>query len=171
MADSPKPKVGLMFERMLSFLKDLPGGPHERSGGEDDARIAAAALLYHVMNADGVRQDSEWERFKAVLAETYSVSGADLDRLARAGEKADNEAIDLYAFTSVLKRHLDAEGRKAFIALMWDIVYADGELHELEDNVVWRVAELIGVERRDRVEARRRAAAHVPGIAGSTDEE
>ena len=42
---------------------------------------------------------------------------------------------------------------------MWEIVYADGELHELEDNVVWRVAELIGVDRRDRVEARRASAA------------
>lgn len=160
-----------MFERMLSFLKDLPGGPRERPGGDDDPRVAAAALFYHVMNADGVRQDSEWERFKAVLAQTYSVTGDELDRLAKAGEKADNEAIDLYAFTSVLKRDLDAEARKAFVGLMWDIVYADGERHELEDNVVWRVAELIGVERRDRVEARRRAAARVPGAAGSEDEE
>ncbi|WP_245495702.1 TerB family tellurite resistance protein, partial [Mesorhizobium sp. M1A.F.Ca.IN.020.30.1.1] len=50
-----------------------------------------------------------------------------LDILAHAvGERADNEAIDLYAFTSVLKRHLDAEARKAFIGLMWEIVYADG---------------------------------------------
>ena len=171
MAQSPKPKVGLMFERMLSFLKDLPGGPHERPRGDDDPHVAASALLYHVMNADGVRQDSEWERFKAVLAEAYGVTGAELDQLARAGEKADNEAIDLYAFTSVLKRHLDVEARKAFIGLMWDIVYADGELHELEDNVVWRVAELIGVERRDRIEARRRAAAHVPGAQGIADEE
>jgi len=102
-----------------------------------------------------------------LLAETYSVRGAELDALARAGEKADNEAIDLYAFTSVLKRHLDADARKAFIELMWEVVYADGELHELEDNVVWRVAELIGVESRDRIEARRRVAARTPGASGS----
>ncbi len=83
--------------------------------------------------------------------------------MAAAGDRADKEAIDLYAFTSVLKRHLDAEARKAFIGMMWEIVYADGELHELEDNTVWRVAELIGVESRDRIEARRKAAAHMPG--------
>ncbi len=34
--------------------------------------------------------------------------GAELEALVAAGERADNEAIDLYAFTSVLKRHLDA---------------------------------------------------------------
>ncbi|TPN65130.1 TerB family tellurite resistance protein, partial [Mesorhizobium sp. B1-1-5] len=138
-----------MFERVLSFLRDLPTGTGARASA-DDPRVAASALLYHVMSADGVRQDVEWERFKAVLAQAYSVSGNELDALAAAGERADNEAIDLYACTSVLKRHLAAEGRKAFIGLMWEIVYADGELHELEDNTVWRVAELIGVERQDR---------------------
>jgi uncharacterized tellurite resistance protein B-like protein len=160
-----------MFERVLAFLKDLPVGAAAGRAGDDDPRIAASALLYHVMNADGVRQDSEWERFKAILSENYAVTGAALDQLARAGEEADNEAIDLYAFTSVLKRHLDVDARKAFIGLMWDIVYADGELHEMEDNIVWRVAELIGVERRDRIEARRRAAAHIPGAGEVADEE
>ena len=36
------------------------------------------------------------------------------------------------------------------------MVYADGELHELEDNVVWRIAELIHVERNDRIALRQR---------------
>lgn len=159
-----------MFERVLSFLRDLPAGGEARPSA-DDPRVAASALLYHVMNADGVRQDVEWERFKQILAETYSVSGEELCALAAAGERADNEAIDLYAFTSVLKRDLDAEARKAFIGLMWEIVYADGELDELEDNTVWRVAELIGVERRDRIEARRKAAAEVPGARGQSSDE
>lgn len=160
-----------MFDRVLSFLKDLPANGARTHARADDPRVAAAALLYHTMSADGVRQDVEWERFKAILAETYSVQGQELEALAEAGEKADNEAIDLYAFTSVLKRHLDPEARKVFIGLMWEIVYADGELHELEDNTVWRVAELLDVERVDRVAARRKAAAEVPGAKGSANDE
>lgn len=159
-----------MFDRFLSFLKDIPGGSGRRPR-DDDPRVAASALLYHVMNVDGVRQDAEWERFKTVLGESYSLSGAELDELALAGEQADREAVDLYAFTSVLKRHLDVEGRKAFIGLMWEIVFADGELHELEDNTVWRVAELLDVERQDRIAARRRVAASLPDGAKLLDEE
>jgi uncharacterized tellurite resistance protein B-like protein len=161
-----------MLERFLSYLKDLPGGgAHGHANREDDPRVAAAALLYHVMNADGMRQDREWERVKAVLGDTYAIAGAELEALIKAGEQAEGEAIDLYAFTSVLKRHLDYDARKAFIGLMWEIVYADGELHELEDNTVWRVAELIGVESRDRVEARRKAAANMPGTAGISSDD
>lgn len=146
-----------MFERMISFLKDLPAAGSKASR-EDDPRVAAAALMYHVMDADGDRQDVEWERVKQLLSQSYGVSGAELDRLVKAGEQADNEAIDLYAFTSVLKRSLDDQARKDFIGMMWEIVYADGELHEMEDNTIWRIAELIGVESRDRVEAKRKAA-------------
>lgn len=153
-----------MFERMISFLKDLPAAG-SRHSPDDDTRVAAAALMYHVMNADGDRQDVEWERAKQLLSQSYGVSGVELDRLIKAGEQADNEAIDLYAFTSVLKRSLDEEARKDFIGMMWEIVYADGELHEMEDNTIWRIAELIGIDSRDRIEAKRKAArkASLPG--------
>jgi uncharacterized tellurite resistance protein B-like protein len=160
-----------MLEQVLLFLKGLPAGPSGAKSGSDDPRVAAAALLYHVMNADGVRRDVEWERLKQLLAESYNISGAELDALAEAGASADNEAIDLYAFTSVLKRHLDYDARKNFIRMMWEVVYADGELNELEDNTLWRVAELIGVERHDRIAARQKAARQAPGNAGISKDE
>lgn len=147
-----------MFQRLTSFLKGLPGpaAPAEEMDG-DDPRVAAAALLFHVMDADGVRSDVERVRIRDAVSQAYGVTGAALDALLAAGERADREAVDLYAFTSVLSRHLDQAGRIEFIGIMWQIVYADGELHELEDNTIWRVAELIGVDRRDRIEMRKLA--------------
>jgi uncharacterized tellurite resistance protein B-like protein len=161
-----------MFERLISFLKGLPPGtPGSRPAREDDPRIAAAALMFHVMNADGTRHDVEWERLKDVLSENFGVTSGEMQSLIAAGEKADKEAIDLYAFTSVLKRHLDEEARIEFIHAMWEVVYADGMLHELEDNILWRVAELIGVDRRERVLARQEAARNAPGAIGESADE
>ena len=54
---------------------------------------------------------------------------------------------------------------------MWDVVYADGVVHELEDSTIWRVAELIGVDGRDRILARRAAAGTVPNAAGEPADE
>ena len=159
-----------MFDRIITFLKDLPAGEtgRHKPQGADDPRVAAAALLYHVMDADGVRQDAEWERMKEILAEAYGLSGEALDRLVAAGGEADNAAVDLYTFTSVLKRHLDEQARIEFVGLMWEVVFADGELHELEDHTVWRVAELIGVDRRDRISQRQQAQAEAPGSTGTS---
>lgn len=161
-----------MFDRIVAFLRDLPSGDTGRDKpSADDPRIAAAALMYHVMDADGVRHDAEWERMKEILAESYDLSGEALDRLVVAGGKADEEAVDLYAFTSVLKRDLDAEQRIEFVGLMWEIVFADGELHELEDHTIWRIAELIGVDRRDRVLERQKAQAQARGSTGQPSED
>lgn len=160
-----------MLERFLAFLKELPGGAEgDRSARDDDPRIAAAALLFHVMNADGVRHDNEWLRIRELLAEAYDLTEAEIDELTRVGEAADLEAVDLYQFTSVLKRHLDAEARIEFIRVMWEVVFADDELHELEDNILWRVAELIGVDRRDRIHARQDAQDNSPGASGKPTE-
>lgn len=159
-----------MLDRLLSFLKDIPGA-QAVSDPSDDPRVAAAALMIHVMDADGIRRSGESTALRQSLSETYGLTGDALDALLAAGEKADQEAIDLYAFTSVLRRHLDATARVEFIGLMWDVVYSDGELHELEDNTVWRVAELIGVERQDRIAARQRAQRNMPGAYGDANDE
>lgn len=158
-----------MFDRIIAFLKDLPSGDSAAAQfGPEDPRVAAAALMYHVMDADGVRQDAEWERMKELLSEAYGLTGTALDDLVVAGGEADDEAIDLYAFTSVLQRHLDAAQRVEFIGLMWEVAYADGELHELEDNTLWRVAELLGVDSRDRVLERQKAKAEAAKLTGKS---
>jgi uncharacterized tellurite resistance protein B-like protein len=156
---------------MISFLKDLPASGAQDRVRTDDPRVAAAALMYHVIDADGVRQDVEWDRLKKALSDAYHLTGKELDDLVKAGERAEQDAVDLYAFTSVLNRHLDDQGRIAFIRLMWDIVYADGEVHELEDNILWRIAELIGVDRRDRILTRQDAAKNMPGAKGTPADE
>jgi len=123
------------------------------------------------MDADGDRRESESKRLKAILAEAYGLSGRELDEIMQAGEEADQEAIDLYAFTSVLKRSLSREGCVEFVKIMWEIVYADGELHELEDNIVWRVAELIGVDSRERIALRQLVHDQHPETGGKAGDD
>ncbi|PRD44462.1 hypothetical protein C5748_07785 [Phyllobacterium phragmitis] len=150
-----------MFDRLLIFLKGLPLG-EDKSGkgfGKDDPRLAVAALMFHVIDADGDRREEERKRIAETLSEAYQLKGDELNTLLAAGETADQEAIDLYSFTSVIKRHLDEQERIHFIELMWEIVYADGDVDELEDNVMWRVAELIGVSSRERLTLKHTVAA------------
>jgi uncharacterized tellurite resistance protein B-like protein len=144
-----------MLERLKAFFESLTEGSPKKKPGPDDPLVAAAALMFHVMEADGISVDAEQKRLREVLAEAYQLSHGDVEKIVAAGDSAHREAIDLFAFTSVVNRGLDQNAKIEFIGLLFEMVYADGELHELEDNVVWRVAELIGVSQRDRIEMRR----------------
>ncbi len=73
----------------------------------DDPRVAAAALLFHVMDADGERHEEERQTLSRVMQEHFGLSSQGLAKVLKAGEDADREAVDLYAFTHVLARSLD----------------------------------------------------------------
>ncbi len=159
-----------MFERFLAFLRELSGDQAADTViRADSPAVAAAALLFHVMDADGERADSERKILEQEIAESYAVEGERLAEILAAGEAAEEDAVDLYAFTSVLNQHLEHEDRVAFVGMMWEIVYADGVRAEVEDNVVWRVAELMHVERADRIRMRQEVERRHPEVTGKDD--
>ena len=149
-----------MFEALKNLVADLVGDEAEpRAFAENDYRVAAAALLVHVADIDGEMDAAERQRIKSLVAERFGLDPVASARLIATAERADRESVDLYHFTSLLKRALDAPGRRKVIEMMWDIAYADGKVDEFEENVVWRVAELLGISSRERIALRQEVAA------------
>jgi uncharacterized tellurite resistance protein B-like protein len=58
-------------------------------------------------------------------------------------------------------RELNQDGRKRIVEMLWEVVMADGVVHEFESNLVWRTAELLCVSTRDRVMLRKAVEARV----------
>jgi uncharacterized tellurite resistance protein B-like protein len=65
-------------------------------------------------------------------------------------------------------RSVNEEGRLRIVEMMWELVYADGQVNEFEDNVVWRAADLLGVSSRDRIDLKHRVAEQRTPAAGSS---
>ncbi len=66
--------------------------------------------------------------------------------------------MDFYHFTHILMRALDEDGRRRVIEMMWEMAYSDRKVSEFEDNVMWRVADLLGISTRERIELKERAS-------------
>lgn len=145
-----------MLRTLTDFIAEIAGGARESAFAENDYRLAAAALLVHVVTIDGVIGADEMAKLRRLLAARFSLGEAEAERLLEAAIARDAEAVDLYAFTSVLNRALDDEGRQRIVEMMFEVAYADGGLTEFEDNLVWRAAELLNVSTRDRVQLRKR---------------
>lgn len=150
-----------MLAAIKRFLTDIAESGSRTAVGEDELELAAAALLFHVIAVDGVVADAERETLTGLLARRFNLDPTEVGSLVKAAESADAEAVDLYAFTSILKRRLEPADRERIIEMMWKLVYADGSVHEFEDNVVWRVAELLGVPARTRVLLKKEAGGGV----------
>ena len=149
-----------MLEAFRNFVAEfVDGGKHPSQFAEDDYRLAAVALLVHAATIDGDMSPSERGKLRAVVKQRFNLDNATADELIDKATEAEHESVDLYHFTSLLNRVLDEEGRTRIIEMMWEIVYADGLRDELEDNLLWRAADLLGVSQRQRIELRQRIGA------------
>lgn len=156
-----------MFESLRRFLGNIVdsrhSAPSSRQFDEEDHRIAAAALLIHVADADGDIGDLEQKRIRALVAERFDLDTSAAARLIREALWSEHESVSVDHFVTILKRALDADGRLKLVEMMWDVVYADGEAGETEDSSIWRIANMLGVSEPDQETLRRsRAPGHWP---------
>ncbi|MCZ4091177.1 tellurite resistance TerB family protein [Sinorhizobium psoraleae] len=148
-----------MLERFRALLESLAGSTAPIEKG--DPRVAVIALCVQVMEADGTVLAAERRKMREIIEEQYQLDDEGLDALIEAGESAESEAIDFYKFTAEIKRHLSEEQRIELVGTLWEIVYADGVRNEMEDHVIWRIADLLGVSGRDGVLKRKEVAAKI----------
>lgn len=142
---------------MFDAIARLFAPPETTTGLHPEPRLAVAALLVHLSAVDGQVTDDERAAVKGALTDFYALEDDQVDRLIAEATRRDKEAVDYYRFTSAL-RELSAQERIEIVRMMWTVVFADGKNHELEDNMVWRIAELIGVSARDRTTLRKQMA-------------
>ncbi|MDE2579049.1 MAG: TerB family tellurite resistance protein [Hyphomicrobiales bacterium] len=138
-----------MLGKLKSLFDEVLGANPRRDFGPDDYRVAAVALLIHLANADGVVTAQESARLRALCEQKFALDSGDARALIAEATERQREAVDLQGFTSVLKRTLGHGGRLAIVELLWDMTYADGAADELEENIVWRIAQALEVPESD----------------------
>ena len=149
-----------MLDGLRQFIADVVA-PNQEGRSFDDTgyRLAATALLIHVVSLDGEPSEAEARKLHSLIESHFSLDRGTADRLIASATHVEGEAVDLYHFTSVIMREVDDSGRLRIIEMMWELVYADGAVSEFEDNVVWRAADLLAVSSRDRIDLKHRIAA------------
>ena len=142
-----------MLDGLRQFIADIVAPQtQDRAFGDGDYRLAATALLIHVISLDGEPTQAESRKLHSLIESHFGLDRGTADRLIASATQVEGEAVDLYHFTSVIMRSLDEAGRKRIVEMMWELVYADGQVTEFEDNVVWRASDLLGISQRDRVD-------------------
>jgi uncharacterized tellurite resistance protein B-like protein len=142
-----------MFEAISRLFTQQPEAPDFHN----EPKLAVAALLVHLASVDGTVTDDERAAVKGALMDYYAMDEAEVGQLIAEATRRDREAVDFYRFTSAIT-DLPEKDRLEIIRMMWQVVFADKKNHELEDNMVWRIAELIGVSARDRTTLREQMA-------------
>ena len=149
-----------MLDRLRQFIAEVasPLTQDNRPFSETDYRLAATALLIHVVSLDGEPSEVEKRKLHTLLQTRFQLDAPTATQLIAEATLVEGEAVDLYHFTSVIMRSVSEEGRLRIVEMMWELVYADGHVSEFEENVIWRAADLLAVSARERINLRQQVA-------------
>jgi uncharacterized tellurite resistance protein B-like protein len=153
-----------MLDGLRQFIADVvsPTAHQNRAFDDTGYRLAATALLIHVISLDGEPTEAEKRKLHSLIESRFGLDRGTADQLIASATLVEGEAVDLYHFTSVIMRSVDEAGRLRIVEMMWELAFSDGAVSEFEDNVVWRAADLLGVSSRDRIELKQQVAGRQP---------
>jgi uncharacterized tellurite resistance protein B-like protein len=118
----------------------------EQTHRPDAVAIAACALLLEIAHADDVFAPEERDRIVRAVREDLGVPAADVAEVVRLAEEERRESVDLYQFTKLVGEKFSRDQRLRLVEVIWGVVYADGELSAVENQLARRIAELLGFQ-------------------------
>ncbi len=123
----------------------------EENAPEPGAELheAVAGVLVEAAMEDGQVDPSEETRIKALLGSHFGMSVAEAEAALERARQRMAGATQLYPTTRRIKDLCDADQRLEIMAMLWEVVYADGVAHDYEANLMRRVAGLLYVSDRD----------------------
>ena len=156
-----------MINRIKKLLSAAGGADQEAAQGHsfEDLQVAAAALLVEAAEMDADFDAAERAKILDLVRARFELSKAEAESLLElAGDQVAN-THQLYSFTRVIKDNFDHDERVELMEMLWEVVYADGTLHDHEASLMRRVAGLIYVPDRESGAARKRALSRL-GLDG-----
>ena len=151
--------IVLMLEKLRQIVAEFATSHERKTFDDNDYRLAAAALLVHLISIDGEPTEAERQKLHALLASRFELDDASVNELVATATRVEGEAVDLYHFTSLIMRSVDEQGRARIVEMMWELVFVDDHASEFEESVLWRSADLLGVSSTERIALKNRVAA------------
>jgi uncharacterized tellurite resistance protein B-like protein len=141
------------FQKNMAVGADGNGhaaGETRHETAEDAERrklhIAACALLLELAHADDQFSESERDHIEAVLQRHFGLDNATAIELMKLAEAERANAVDLFQFTSLIRKSYDL-GQKTLLAeIMWSLVMSDGRIAHHEAHMLRKIASLLDLE-------------------------
>ncbi len=142
---------------LIDALFKAEKGTEQAQDSEHVLQLATATLLLEVVRADFEVQQSELDKIRQLLVRQFNLNSRELEQMiSEAGENADR-LVSLQHITRQLNEQFSELEKIRVIEMMWEVVFADGNLDRYEEHLIRQVAELLYLPHSVFIKARLRA--------------
>jgi uncharacterized tellurite resistance protein B-like protein len=152
-----------MLAKIRAFLFEQQGRADSTDGvhSHEELHLAAAALMVEAAGLDGDFDATERAKISDILRQRFELDAESASALIDAAIGAVDTIPEIYGFTRTLRQNFDHDERIAMLELLWEVAYADGELHDYEASLLRQVTGLLYVTDQESGAARKRVLARL----------
>jgi uncharacterized tellurite resistance protein B-like protein len=143
------------FSRLVERFRDgFSSQPAPGTSGQDPLRLATAAVLLEIANADGEFTPAEDGDIVGFLKGAFALDDPSVRELMKTADEVRAHTIDHFALTNYIRKNASLEERLDVVKTMWRVAYSDGRLTDYENYLVRKLADLLGIEHHRMIEAK-----------------
>ncbi|HEX8616671.1 MAG TPA: TerB family tellurite resistance protein [Thermoanaerobaculia bacterium] len=144
----------MSISRIFDMLAGRAENAQPQRQQHDPLRLATAAILLDIAYADGEFSPAEDGNVVGFLTHRFSLDENDAKELLDAADEIRKKTVDHFALTHYIRKNAPLEERIDIVKTMWRLVYSDGTLHQHENYLVRKLADLLGLEHHVMIDAK-----------------
>ena len=138
-----------------TYFTPFLNSPMNNTIDSTQIQLAAACILLSVADADEVLEPEELITISEILQEFFTIDKDTVQLLMDNAQEEWNNSTGLFEYGTHLNQNFSQEDKLDFISCVFEVAYADGELHYLEHHTVKKIANILNLDRKEIILAKK----------------
>ena len=147
------------------MLKSLVNIFRKNENIDENNHLEELELLCGIMveaaNSDGNIDRNEVKKISNILIDIFKEDPKNVNLVFKEALSKKDETNSLFFFTSKINKTFSEEKKLLLIETLWEIILADGKIHDFESNLIRRLAGLIYISDVNCGNAKKRALSKI----------
>ena len=117
--------------------------------------ISSTCLLLSIAQSDDNLEKNEIDSIKEIISDFFNINLNKMDEIIDISLESLKNSTDLYEFAKELNTSFTYQDRVDFICCTFEVAFADGTLHYLEEFFIKKISNILNVEHKDLIQAKK----------------
>ncbi len=142
---------------MLQSLKNFFKDKETLNDNTNQNLELLCGLMIEAANSDGEVDKNEITKISAILVDTFKERQSEVNIYLEHAIQNRNNSKSLFYYTSKINKEYSSEKKILLIETLWEIILADGKVHDYESSLIRRLSGLLYISDVNSGNARKRA--------------
>ena len=117
--------------------------------------ISSTCLLLSIAQSDDNLEKNEIDSIKEIISDFFNINLTKMDEIIDISLESLDNSTDLYEFAKELNTTFTYQDKVDFICCTFEVAFADGTLHYLEEFFIKKISNILNVEHKDLIKAKK----------------